>query len=548
MSTFRWWILIIPAVLSAMMYGRFFGGFWLGDDFPNLQRMWMASARGELWSETWTQFFVVAPAQGSFYRPAMIASLALNEYLAGSRFAGWFAFNFVVHVLNSALVGMLAARFAAVCERDGRLSGAIAAAFFALCPAIPEGVFWISARADESVTLLTLTGAYIWAAAPATTIRAMALPLFLVPALGFKESAAVFPLQMALVALAYPARLSRAQIAALASCFVLLGLFFGIRTHFFGQAWQVYGTDYTEPALDRLWHGAFSLGDWWIALTKQTPLAALVYVVSSAAALLLFAAGANGAHKRLATALFCASLGFIVASMLNLGSMSASGEQGRLFYTPIAWLALAFGVAGARPGDVLDPHEKSARYRLAGIWLLACATAIGAWVIEPELRLALIAQRNVRQLADAARAWAESHAGITLLIVEELFGPVVTMRNAQGGLVMPPVQPRSLLHRVLPTLPTEIELRYEQLSTGLATRLEKIRPSGADAEELRQIFDRDGARWPDHYACWSNRESTIIELAPLDSGNRALWIAMLRDNVKVCAIQGQQQPRRFTLE
>ncbi len=536
---FRCWILVVPAVLAALMYCRFFGGYWLGDDFPNLQRMWLASIRGELWSQTWIQFFVVAPAQGAFYRPAMIASLALSEYLAGSRFAGWFAFNFAIHVWNSALVGMLAARFAAACARDGRLSGAFAAAFFALCPAIPEGVFWISARADESVTLLTLTGAYIWAAAPATTIRALALPLLLLPALGFKESAAVFPLQMALVALAYPVRLSRAQIAALASCFVLLGLFFGIRAHFFAHAWQVYGTDYTEPALERLWHGAISLGDWWIALTKQTPLAPLVYLVSLTAALLLFAAGPNGKQKRLGIALLFASLGFIAASMLNLGSMSGSGEQGRLFYTPVAWLALAFGVAGARPGDILDAHEKCARYRLAGIGLLACATATGAWVVEPELRLALAAQRNVRALADATRAWAESHAGITLLVVEELYGPVVTMRNAQGGLVMPPVQPLPLLHRVLPTLPTEIELRYEQLSTGLATRLDKIRPSGADAEALRQIFDRDAARWPDHYACWSARGSTIIEVPAPHSSDRERWIATLREELEACSIHPQ---------
>ncbi len=215
------------------MYARFFHGFWLGDDFGFLHQTWLASSDGELWAQTWAQFFTVAPAGVVFYRPMMIASIALNEWIAGNHFAGWFAFNWLAHAGNIVLIAMLIARLAAACGRDGRIAGVIAAAFFGLCPLLAEGVFWVAARADACVTLLTLAGVYAWASSPTSAMRAAVLPLLLALALGFKESAVVFPLQMTLVALAWPTRLSRAQILAVVACFILVALSFSFWAHIF---------------------------------------------------------------------------------------------------------------------------------------------------------------------------------------------------------------------------------------------------------------------------------------------------------------------------
>jgi hypothetical protein len=107
--------------------------------------------------------------------------------------------------------------------------------------------------------------------------------------------------------------------------------------------------------------------------------------------------------------------------------------------------------------------------------LVAAATIAGIAVLEGELGRAYAAERDVRELARAARAWAETHQGFTLLVIPERRDGIVTTRNGQGGLVLPPVQPEALLHRVLPTLPEEIELRHAQLANGLATRLDKVR-------------------------------------------------------------------------
>jgi hypothetical protein len=140
----------------------------------------------------------------------------------------------------------------------------------------------------------------------------------------------------------------------------------------------------------------------------------------------------------------------------------------------------------------------------------------------------------VRDLVDASREWAATHPGLTLLAIEETDGAVVTTRNAQAWLVMPPVQPRPLLYRVLPTLPKEFESRHSQLAAGLARRLDIVRPSRLDGQELARLLEPDDPRWPDHYACWSTRAWRIVELAAPGHDDRAQWAEVLREGLRRC--------------
>jgi hypothetical protein len=532
------WLIAIPLVLMSAMYARFFYGFWLGDDFGFLHQAWLASADGNLWVQTWAQFFAVASDGVVFYRPMMIASVALNEWIAGDNFAGWFALNYLAHAGNTVIIAMLIARLAAACERDGRVAGVIAATFFALCPVLAEGVFWVAARADAYVTLLTLAGVYVWTSSPTPAMRAAALPVLFGLALGFKESAAVFPLQMMLVALAWPGRLSRAQIVAVAACFFLVALFLGLRAHFFGDFWRVYMRPDTAPRVDALWLGTGSIEDWWKSLTQRTPRGAIVYLGILGSACVLIASQARGAQRRIAAALLCASGGVVLATLLATGGMPASGEGGRLAYTPVAWLALAIGVAGSEPASDIGPGEGHPWYRRAGLALFACATFAGTWVLQGELRAARSAQNQVRDLVNASREWAVTHAGLTLLMIEQNYGPIVTTRNAQAWLVLPPIQPTPLLQRVLPTLPAELSPRHDQLLAGLATRLDKVRPSRLDGDELGRLFEHDAAHWPEHYACWSRHKHRFVELAAPDPSDRTRWVAALLDGFGQCTSAG----------
>ncbi len=528
------WIFAIPLVLTGAMYARFFSGFWLGDDFGYLRQVWLAASHHQLWEHTWTQFLQVDPTV-VFYRPMMVASTALSGWIAGDTFAAWFGFNYLVHLGNTAMVALLTERLAAACGRDGRIAGIITAAFFGLCPALAEGVFWVAARADACVTLLTLAGFYAWASSPKSPMRAAALPLLLIIALGFKESAAVFPLQMGLVALAWPVRLSRAQLLAVVACAVLVVVFFIVRAHFFGSFWRVYTRPDTAPRPDELWLGVRSIGVWWNGLTWNRPGAATAYVGLLGSACVLVAAAMRDRQARLAAALAGACAGIIVATLLSVNGMVASGEGGRLAYTPAAWLALAIGVAGSQATPQMGPKEIRARVADAGFALLVCATIAGAWVLQGELRTARSAQNLVRNIVNGSYAWAAAHSGLTLLMIEENYGPVVMTRPAQGWLMLPPVQPTPLLHRVLPTLSAELGARYDQLSAGLGTRLDKVRPSTLDAEEIGRLFIHDTVRWPEHYACWSARARGIVEIEAPDPGDRTRWTTALRDALGQCS-------------
>jgi hypothetical protein len=91
-----------------------------------------------------------------------------------------------------------------------------------------------------------------------------------------------------------------------------------------------------------------------------------------------------------------------------------------------------------------------------------------------------------------------------------------------------------MLHPVLPTLPAEIELRYDQLRAGLATRLDAMQPSFVDATVLKELAAPDASRWPDFYACWSAREARIVELAAPDTAQRNEWAMNVRQSASRC--------------
>jgi len=525
-------MLAITVVCAGALYARFFGGYWLGDDFGNLQTGWLAVQRGETLAQAWRQVLSAVPSEGAFYRPAMIASMLFNAWAAGTQYAGWFAVNLAIHLANVVLVAVAVSELARACGRDGRFAGVVAACLFAACPLIAEGVFWISARADATVTLLTLSAMLAWVRAQTSAPAACAVPLFVLAALGFKESAAVFPLQIALVAFAWPPRPTRAQLASVVACFVVAALFFAMRAHLFGDIWHIYRADGANSPGIR--HAIASLVPWWHGLSRSTPAAATAYVVALAVAAAAVLLATRGAQRLLAAALFTASIGLCAATLLNLGGMNPSGEGGRLAYTPFAWLALALGVASAAPVAGADRPAASAPRR-AGIAGLVAATIIGALVLDRELRDARAAQDELRALVQAVREWAVLQPGLTLLVVHGERGPIVTTRNAHGGLVLPPLQPEPLLHRMLPTLLTEIDLRYDQLQRGLATRLDALRPSVVDAAMMQRLTERDTARWPDHYGCWSARERRIVELPAPDPAQHSTWTSAVRESAARCA-------------
>ena len=532
----RRWLLWLAVLAVAGIYAPGFGGFWHGDDVSNLGRAYTLTHQGTLWQESLRLFANPVPSDGAFYRPMMMLSLSLNYVFAGEHYAGWYLLNFLVHETNTLLIALIVRRFAKYYACDATFAAPLAALLFGLCPILAEGVYWMSARADGWVTLLTLTGVFFWSdrSASATSRTAFLLPVLLMLALGFKESAAVLPFQMALLAVVWRVPLSRPQRWAVVATFLMAGLFLAWRAYLFGNAWHVYTPLSGESVAlhSKLWNALLSLRPWWSALGSATPGLANAYLLFSAVGIALLNFARPMPQWPLALALTGASGGLALATLLNLGATSSIGEGGRLSYGPIAWFAIAIGVFVSRPQSAAN---NSPSWRLAASASLLFAALIGGGVLLGQLRTVWVAQDNMRMITQAFPSWALNHEGLTMLVVPDHDGSVVIARNAQGGMALEPIQQLPLLHRVLPTLPSEIQLRQEQFSRGLARRLDIVRPRLMDAKTVAAILEPSAASWPEHVACWSRSQQKIIPLpVPATDASPATWLVSIRADIEMC--------------
>jgi hypothetical protein len=409
--------------------------------------------------------------------------------------------------LVAACVRRLCAVQGVVDARAVFTAAGLAAAWFGLCPLLAEGIYWAAARSDASVTLLSLAGLAAWIGRdPVARPVAWALPLLLVAALMFKESAAVLPLQVGLLWLAAPRLRTPSRTRALLACFIVVALFLLLRAVLFGSALGSYAQPGDSPsaldpaALLALLHG---IGRWWQGSMAATPWFAGLFATASIAAAMLPLL--RRVDLRLPLALFAAAAGMVAATLLNVGALVPSGEGGRLFHTPAAWLAIGIGVALA----ICPP----ARLRVAATVLLLAAVAFALPTQQMLLGRAVAAQQQLRDTVAAMPALDRRVDAPVLLLVPDRLGPVVVGRNAQGALVMPPLQPRPLLARILPTLPHEVAGRHAQYQEGLIDVFEAL-----DLEywDLDAFLGYDGPRhprWPTRIACWSQREGALVDFA-----------------------------------
>jgi hypothetical protein len=526
------WPLLVPVLLAAVLYARGFQGFWLGDDLPNLHRTHEWSQAGRLWSDTLRQFLAPITGGGSFIRPMMIATLSLNYEIAGARYAGWYALNFAVHLANVALLVLVILGFARRLRCEGRGAAFVAALVFGLNPLISEGVYWISARSDQWVALCSLAAIAAWIRddREGTSHGVWAYPLLLVVALGFKESAAVLPLQMALLALAWPSPRPRGMAFAAAAGLGVMVLYFAFRMYLFGSFFETYlgapGQTWIG-AIERVRAGVHSLPGWWSALAHARPSHAALYPAALAVGLVVALASTRSAGLRLALAAIASSAGMVAATLHSLGNFASNGEGGRLLYGPVAWLALGLGLLLVRAAG-----ERSIAWKVAcGLALLAALA--GAGILQSTIRQVTHAQQGSRALVAALAQLASSRGSLSMVIVPENQGSTVLYRNGQGGLVLPPVQERPILHRVIPSLPRDIPVRYDQFARGLAKRVDETVPANAEAATLKKLLVADEARWPP-VLCWQPGERRLVELPLADSSRRDRWIGQTRAAARAC--------------
>lgn len=529
-------VFVISAAIT-ICYAPLFGGYWLGDDFVNLLISYDLAQDGKLFSGTLEYFTKGTSSAGSMYRPLQMASLLGNYAIAGSYYPGWFAVNFVLHLANAILVFYVVRMFAARLSNDDQpipiLAPLLAALAFALAPPLAEGVFWVSARADACVTLLSLLSLLAWvhSTKPQQGRAVWWFPALLVPALLIKESAAILPLQMALITAALWPAMRRQHFLSLSLSLALVGAFFAMRWSLFGHAFGVYaspGSSAQSPTLTVLWATLASISPWWQALTHDTPKAATLCLALSVGALLWACLRLRGAHARICLALVSASSGLALATLLNLGGLAAAGEGGRLTYGPICWLTLAVGVA-------LVNSTHAAKHVWVARTLLASSVVCGSIVLYSIITQVREAQATTRDIARSISWWAATHEGHAMIIIPEMVHFVVATRNAQGGLVMPPVQASGMLHRAIPTLPSEVTMRFEQYQNGLATQLASNPPTRLSEAAIASMLKSAPPRWPPHFLCWSARSHALRKITAPRNAESVSWTKDLQKSlIAIC--------------
>jgi hypothetical protein len=516
--------LLLPgvALLCLLAYLPGFQGYFLSDDFPNLHTAYILLEEGRFWHQLGLWFVSGVTEQGSFYRPLIVASMSLNYLIAGTWFPAWYAVNLATHLASMLLVFCIVDRLCWRCLDQPRpLAAAFAALLFGLCPLIVEGVLWPSARSDASVTLFALLALTLWLGSARSAPRPWWLPVLLLPALWFKESAVLIPLQFSLLWLVLPELRRRSHTLSLGLAWLLALAFLLFRAWLFDNPLQPYadpGMGSALPGIDTFGTIFASLPLWWQAYFSPSAWPGLVLLGAAAALLSLVLIA--GRHRLVTLALLSASAGLVAATLINLGAMPPNGEGGRHWYIASAWLALGLGFGLASVGGRVPQ-------RIAGLFaLLLIGVSLPAHY--QAVARTLEVQGQLKRTVAAIAEWSEARSGEALLLVPDRLGPIIMARNAQGAMVLRPIQEEGMIHRVLPTLPAELESRHGLYQAGILDIFDGVRMQYWDEQALAAYQGPTEPRFPASVLCWSQRQASLVEFPMPQADEASDWARQIR--------------------
>ena len=114
--------------------------------------------------------------------------------------------------------------------------------------------------------------------------------------------------------------------------------------------------------------------------------------------------------------------------------------------------------------------------------------------------------------------------GYTFVVAPDHVGPIPCARNAQGGLILPPVQTRALSPRLIVQTPDGLAQWPDLFERDVVGRL-KRESLGAVVAHLRSPKVAPPFAFPDRYFCWSPRERALVPLPSMHDAGLAGWDA-----------------------
>jgi hypothetical protein len=522
-------VAVAPFVACALFYFPTLSGGLLSDDYSVLGALDSWRQEGRLVSTLIAKFHSGLDVPSYYYRPLPTASYALNFVFSGAAPFGWRLTNLVLHLLAGALVFDITRRLGETMGKKNAIAGpAFAATVFLWFPTNVEAVAWVSGRYDLLATLLMLaTVACFQRSRRWRDPWGVAALVAAACAFASKESAALLPVFVLAIAVAQ--RWRDGAVAALwrgirdAAPWLIVGAaYFAMRMAMFGTPFRVYPD--TAP-LTALLHG-----DWLHTLASSTAwLEALLPNALARAAFLaalsgLIVVGMLACMRRREFRIPWLALG--AAALLSVGMLlphlsvlAPNGEEGRLFYTTSALLALLVSFAISVPFRADSPSMTRVAAVLAFALLSSEAVLLRAatatWTDAGEQATALL-----QALPAAAHTIPDGGYGI--VVVPDHLGSVPFARNAQGALISPPAQSVPLSSRLVVQTPEDLPPWPSHVARGLVDALQRYPLAQAwPAVEAGQV--RPGIQPSDAF-CWDASRREIVPLDVLRGGAPADWL------------------------
>jgi len=505
-------MLALPAMAAIVVYLPTLSGGFLSDDYSLLHFFYGADT-GEVVARVEKTFVSGVGPPSNQYRPLTMASFAANLLLNGADPAAWRLVNVALHGANAALVALLSWQLAGPTTRGARAAALMAGLAFAWFAPSAEAVAWIAARFDGMALFWMLVAACAFMASRAWWDRySLASLAATVLAFMSKESAAIGPALIAALAWAqrperegHVRRVVRTLFAAWP--WIAIGAaYFAYRTWIFGDPFRFYpGTSPGSDLLAGKWLAAFpASAEWWPRVMPET---GLLHVYALAGLFVGIAAVSAGlSDVREGRVLVAVVAAFLAASALLFShwGWSHDGEGGRVLYALAAIAALAVAL----------PLRSSDGGLRAVAWVVALVL-LGSGLMLTRAAVARRAQAGaeVKELIAALATTAEGIPATSygFVIVPDRIGSIPFARNAQGGLMLPPVQRQSLSPKLVVQLAEDIPKWSELLENNIIARL-KSEPLEDVTANPQAPGIRQSREVPDRFFCWNTKTHALVAM------------------------------------
>jgi len=509
--------------ISAFVCINIVDGYFLSDDFVNLNMFEQWTQEGVLLARVAEKFWTGIDGVNGFYRPLTYFSFALDFVIHGKRAGGWLAVNLVLHVVCALLVADITWRLAGDGSRGSLLAAAMAGSlFFVLSPSW-EVALWIAARYDALATAFTLlAGALLIRRKRVIDGWTFAAVGATIAALLSKESGSIafvlvscLAMAQALAARSPGDRLFFSYVVWARLMLPWFGLLVGyalVRYALFGSPFKVY---FAAPDVEiGSWARWTRLFESFVAFARSVfpglpglMMLATATVAAAAGGAMLCFLYSRALLVKIA-AVLVAMIGSMALLALSVPAFEPAGIGGRLFYGLSSMYCIVVGLS--LYASLMAPRN----HRCISVLVLG----INLFVVVIHIMWGYQAIGTYSQAHQSMRSVTEAIARIVVadrgakyyvLIVPDALGRVPFGRNAQAGLIAAVVEGKQASSVVL-----------VQTDTGIPTFEFMIREGMIDALRQYPLWDVLGGRvprqpwtgyWP-HFMCWSARSASFIEL------------------------------------